>query len=328
MAVYDTYDDEQQRRQPPGYIYNPPGTTIEPAPPSDRTNPGDGTRGTDAPVSTAPPRSTTAPTSVDPFAGYNPTEVAWLRQNQNPDGTYDFHRLQEALAPTNPSRTQDSQSGFYDTRTHQALPGTPADPRRAIASVQNPQLSGAPSAPTAGGFQFDDPYTRRLEEILLSQLQTLTATPGYSPEELAVLRTQAIEPLEADRQASQRRSTERISARGMLPSSGLAELDSRDVDYQYDKLRGAVQRDLSVGAIDRRRQDQGRQIEVANLLYQLPRQAMMDNLAVINGTSNPNDVFTQALQLLNARTGITNTNNANNAAYWSQLGELFAELFA
>lgn len=257
----------------------------------------------------------------------------------------------------------------------------------AISNRQNPTFGNTGSANgfntpqqslsyNVPGTQFDDPYTRLLEEIaqnqlnllknpapnpaldkLLSFLDTrfneLSSQPGYSNDELSLLRTQALEPLEADRAASQKRVLERTAARGMLPSSGLAELDSQGVDTEYDKLRGAVSRDLAVNAIGKRDQDlaqalglgqlagvtipaqqrsedQQRRSEtlaLGSLLYDLPRRALQDNLSVINGTPGSTDLFSQAVQLLNANTNQQAVNNQQNTQFWSSLGELFGNLF-
>lgn len=395
MALIDVggYEDDDEARRK--RVQVPPLAPSAEPPPQDRTASGDGNRGTDAPVNSAPPNErpgSALPNVVEPRLPnvQAPSGVPedWFRDfiARNPG---DEHRAFEAYAPTPANRTQDSQSGFYDTTTHQPIAGTPADPRMAaIASRQNPSFGrpqaqgsfGANPSQTLSyqvpGTQFDDPYTNLLEQIAQNQLgllqkpqanpaldkllgfldsrfTELSSSPGYSPEELAMLRTQALEPLEADRASSQRRSTERIASRGMLNSSGLAELDSRDVDYQYDKLRGAVQRDLGVNAINKRDQDlaqalglgqlagvtlptqqrgedQQRRAEtlaLGSLLYDLPRRAMQDNLAVINGSPGANDLFSQAVQLMNANTNQQAVNQQQNGQFWSSLGELFGDMF-
>lgn len=189
--------------------------------------------------------------------------------------------------------------------------------------AQTGMLTSAPD-------QFDDPYTNLLERMSKSQMgeirsnpgldqltqfltqrfQELSTAPGFSPDEMAMLNTQAFEPIESLRKAAQQRSTQRVAARGFLPSSGLAELDARNVDQDFDRMRTQANRDLAIQGINRRDQDlatagqiasqlglsipQGQRAEelgLAQLLYGLPRNAMMDALAVVNGSPGTQDLF-------------------------------------
>src|SRR3990167_4781413 len=56
----------------------------------------------------------------------------------------------------------------------------------------------------------------------------------YTPNERAILQTEALEPIESLRQASKTRALERASSRGFGPSSGLTEIDMRDIDRASD----------------------------------------------------------------------------------------------
>ena len=321
-------------------------------------------------------------------AGKDPLE--FINQQK---AIYDARRAPTASAGgTGGTADQDNRPGIdpgwernaggqyvYTGRT-QSTPGGLLSPT-GVGGAQQPGFGGGAGRDSynvnAPGSQFSkDPYTALLEDIAkqqLAQLQqpqsnpaldkllgflgqrfdSLSTNPGYSPEELALLRTQTLDPIEADRAASQRRVLERTASRGMLPSSGLTELDSQTQDANYDKLRGAAQRDLGINAINRRDQnlaqaltlgqlagvqiptiqrqeDQGRRAEMlglGNALYQLPRQAMMDANAVVNGSGAPPDLFSQAVQLLNANQNTQYQNDAQNAQFWAQLGELFGTLF-
>ena len=226
---------------------------------------------------------------------------------------------------------------------------------------------GAPSTAGASGasappFNFDDPSTTQLESIarnqmgeirsnpgldalnkfLESQFNELSTAPGYSNDELALLNTQAFEPIEQLRKADTQRSMERTAARGFLPSSGLAELDLRDVDERANRLRTQASRDLAIGAIDRRDADlnqalklaqlrgltipQGQRAEELNLsqlLYQLPRNALQDVLAVLQGSPTAGQVGSQAYNLAN----LDQMNRNNNMQRWNQIAQLLAGLF-
>jgi hypothetical protein len=307
--------------------------------------------------------------SDDPYANL-PAGVSRERAEdfirRNPG---DYHRLATAFVGDNQGGPYDRQGPMYDQRTNQLKQG--------IAAKQNASFGGFTGGGSFGGSQFSNaPYTQLLEQIAKQQLEALqqpeqnpaldkllafldtrfndlSTNPGYSNEEQALLRTQALEPIERDRAASIRRSTERTAMRGMLPSSGLHELDLRDVDLAHDQLRGAAQRDLGVNAINRRDQnlaqalalgqlsgvqipqmqrsnaqaDRGEQLGLANALYNLPRQALYDNLAVVNGTPGPDNLFGNAIQMLQSQQYQQQLNDQRNAEFWGSLGELFGNLF-
>lgn len=250
--------------------------------------------------------------------------------------------------------------------------------QNAIASAQN---GGGASRDqyniSSPGFQFNDPYTKQLEDVAqqqignLSQPQSnpqletllqflgkrfdeLTTTPGYSPDDLAVMRTQALDPIEQDRAASNQRALQRAAAGGFLPTSGITHAavapngGTETIDATYDRMRAAAQRDLAIKAIDKRnadlnqavnvgqlagvtipqgqrQEDQQRRSELvslAQLLYNLPRQAMLDAQGVVQGTSNPNDVFTQGLQAQQQQV----KQQREDAQKWASIGQLIAQM--
>lgn len=344
-----------------------------------------------APAPSSQPAPTTSKAEADwasALASGVPEDWAkdFLQRNPN-----DYHRIAEAyLIPTS-QRSYDSQTS---NPTEQAA-NQRADslffggqsPWDWFARQQGQQTQNAISASQsfnpwnasrntfnygAPPLQFDDPYTKRLEDIINQQLsaleqpqsnpamdqlleflnkqfQTLSTAPGYSPEDLALLRTQFLEPIERDRAAGRQRVLERTAARGMLPSSGLHEQDLQEmVDRPSEERRIAAQRDLAIDAINRRRQDLDRALnlgqvgavqipglqrdedrqrrtealQLASILYDLPNRALQENLAVINGAPGPESLFNQAVQLQNVR----NQQQAINQQKWAQIGALLAGL--
>lgn len=229
----------------------------------------------------------------------------------------------------------------------------------------------------APGFQFNDPYTKQLEDVARQQMgnlsqpqanpmldrvlaflsdrfNTLSQSPGYSPEDLAVMRTQALEPIEQDRAASRQRAIERAARGGFLPTSGITDLaaapngGTEPIDATYDRIRAAAQRDLAINAITKRNQDLGQAVQLgqlagvsipqtqraedqgrrqellalSQLLYNLPRQAQQDALAVVNGTENSNSLFSQGLQTQQAAL----QQQQADAQRWAQIGAALAQL--
>lgn len=215
------------------------------------------------------------------------------------------------------------------------------------------------------GAQFTDPYTTLYEDTAKRYLERLTGqnaeldrlmnfigtqfaeksnSQGYSPEEQALLRTQALEPIERDRAALNRRVLERTSARGFLPSSGLNELDMREVDRDAETRRTVAQRDLAINAINKRQADQQQALQlaqlglqipnqqgqqamsVANSLYQLPRNALMDSLQVLNASS-PQSAISPLIQLQQQQQQQALYDQQRTAAMWQQIGSLLAGMF-
>jgi hypothetical protein len=229
----------------------------------------------------------------------------------------------------------------------------------------------------APGFQFSDPYTRQLEDVagqqiknlsqpqqnpaldtflkfLGSRFNELTQTPGYSPDDLAVMRTQALEPIEQDRAASNQRALQRAASAGFLPTSGITHLTgsptggTESIDTAYDRMRAAAQRDLAINAIGKRTadlnqavnigsmsgiqipqiqraEDQQRRSEIMNLaqlLYQLPRNAMQDSLAVLNGTEGTAQLAQQQQYAQQAQY----QQQQKDAARWASIGQLIANM--
>jgi hypothetical protein len=91
--------------------------------------------------------------------------------------------------------------------------------------------------------------------------------PAYTGAEGEVLRTQALDPIEADRQATRQRAMERISARGMDPTSGIAQQLLNDVDASYDRSRAGAQNTLAYRQIEEQR---SREREAQDLIASIP----------------------------------------------------------
>lgn len=267
------------------------------------------------------------------------TAYDWLRRNPG-----DFTRADEALS------SQRTGDGLRD------------DARSALSSP-----SGG-SGQQWGGNWFTDPATAQLEDVIKNQLnalqnpaanspqallqafllqrfQELAGSNGYSPEELALLRTQGLEPIEALRKASQERELQRTAAAGYLPTSGLTRLNQQQNDLEYDRLRTQAQRDLAVHNVNERtnrlnqamqlgqlalqteRGTGDRTLQLATLLQQLPVQALNQALAVLGQTTSPSNLASIVAQMTAINNQQQYYNNAQNAALWGNIGAALADLF-
>lgn len=303
---------------------------------------------------------------------YDPSTYQSYLSNVSNNGGGDpndwFNRIvaKESLRGTNEPSSQytaNNQGGFTTGPT-----GRTNYPSQAITAAQR----AGTQIPMPGN-QFSDPYTAMLESIAKSQIaqyqqplntapyqqfqdfitkrfNELTQNPGYSPAELALLRTQSAEPIEQYRSASKQRSLEKAARAGYLPTSGITDLTANPsgglepLDVSYDRMRAAADRDLTINALNRRTQDlnsalnlgqlgvqlpeqqfaaqQNRNqlaLQLATLLQQLPAQAQAEALAIINGTGSPQSILPYVNQM-------AYQNQQRNAQLWGSLGSLAALL--
>lgn len=313
-----------------------------------------------------PPRLPPVPGVPESGPGYDGSGIGNTGHDRGPLGpAFDldaFYRSQPGFhrAPDENERTTDlANIAKYGADAFQQDFQKRLDPRDRGGAAAQARLN-------LPGAQFDDAYSNLLEQIaqkqlgevrsnpgldqlmafLTQQFQDLSTNPGYNPAERALLRTQVFEPIEANRAASKQRATERAAARGFAPSSGLMELDLRDIERAADQTRTVADRDLAIAGLDRRdrdlsraldlgqvmgvtipRQQRGEEVALGNLLYQMPRTALQDALSVISGSPSSGDAFAQAIQLLQQQYAQQGRSDANNAALFGQIGQMLASLF-
>lgn len=124
--------------------------------------------------------------------------------------------------------------------------------------------------------------------FLTKRAGTLQQDP-YTGAEAEVLRTQALDPIENDRQAARQRALGRVSQRGMDPTSGIAQQLLNDTDAGFDRSRAVAQNDLAYRTINEKR---SREQEAQSLLASIPdiqRAGMsgdLDFLQMLNAAVN------------------------------------------
>ena len=193
------------------------------------------------------------------------------------------------------------------------IPGLPA--------TGGPGLSyPIPPLPSAETTQFTDPLTQRYEQLLeqqtalyrqqqeamaaeanrqqaaraamqaqveqlmsyLRQRSSELQQPAYTGAEREVFRTQALDPIERDRQAARARALQQISARGFDPSSGLAQELLNLVDRAYDAQRAGVQNELAYRQITEERSREQEAQALLQSLAQLPLAVARGDVDFIN----------------------------------------------
>jgi hypothetical protein len=107
--------------------------------------------------------------------------------------------------------------------------------------------------PETGGGLFGDPLLNQFTDLGRYGIEQLLAPqgihPAYTDAQRGMIATNFTEPLEAQRSARKQQALERAAARGMAPSSGLLELNTRDIDRSFDAQRAEGERGLALNEI-------------------------------------------------------------------------------
>lgn len=119
----------------------------------------------------------------------------------------------------------------------------------------------------------DEDEAQRLMDYL-AQRTTELQEPAYTGTEAEVLRTQALDPIERDRQAARQRALQNIGARGFDPTSGIAQELLNQVDRGFDEQRAGAQGNLAYRQIT---EERSRQQEAQELLA--AQRGLADTLA-------------------------------------------------
>ena len=163
-----------------------------------------------------------------------------------------------------------------------------------------PAAASAGAAPTPGG-TFSDPASASMEALINQRTQALNTPyqnpdfqpaidqlrryltqlngPAYTPQQADLQQTQALDPLERQRQAAKQQIVERLAARGMGAGSGLLERALEDVDRQFNQMRTTVQSGFANRAVDLQRQNQMTAAQLAPQIASLQQQQFGGNEA-------------------------------------------------
>ena len=107
--------------------------------------------------------------------------------------------------------------------------------------------------------QQTDEAVKRLLGYVNQRVDTL-GKPAYSDAEMNVFQTRALDPMERDRTAANKRALENIGSKGYDPSSGIAQELLAQVNRGFDEDRAATQNELGYRQIqEQRSRDQEKQ---------------------------------------------------------------------
>lgn len=141
---------------------------------------------------------------------------------------------------------------------------------------------------------FDDPATKGFMDLLTQRVNALNQPyhsaqqdqlngylqkyfeqlqgPAYTPAQMDLLQTQALDPLESQRGSARQQVLQRLAQRGIAPSSGIAEKALQNIDQQFNQIRTRTQAGFASKAVDLDRINQQQAAGVAQTLAQLDQQ--------------------------------------------------------
>lgn len=271
------------------------------------------------------------------------------------------------VAPYMYGATQSNNEITLDGQKYKVLGGEGTPWAYWYSAGQNDSGLGGSANP------FDDPATKPYIDQLLKRIQELQLPqqnpqmdslqaylkkyfeqlqgPTYTPQQQDTIHTQALDPLQRQRQAELQQVALTMAKRGITPGSGPYLQAERDINQKFDSLGAQTQGGLALNEINLGRENQQQAVNVGSAAAQLSngqflQQENRANQALNFGSQIPQlaqQRMAQAIQLLNSQNqsqgmaGLLQalegfqkngmTQNATDSSYWSNLIALLAKQF-
>jgi hypothetical protein len=211
------------------------------------------------------------------------------------------------------------------------------------------------------GSQYSDPHTKLLEELMLARIGSLQQGndpgyqqmmaylqqrfqdlqgPGRTGAENEVIRTQALDPIESDRQAARKRVTERMAAAGHTMESGVMQMALNEVDKAFDGMRASTQNVMASDELQRREGRNQYAEGLAGTIYGIPQARNREAIGYAGALSDlgpqrlqlamqaagmggsPQSMFQSLMQMAQLNQNSALLNQQNSGQLWGGLGEL------
>jgi len=288
------------------------------------TNPGPSV-GAMAPMSSANPL---------PMPTYNPADFDPNSPYMNPGpatGTLGAFSYGTSGSGGGPSGGSNNPSSYPGTNVFSSDPSTAPFEQLLNKLIGNFSTSQTPAD-----------YGQAVNQ-LNTYLQQLNG-PVYTPDQMNLLQTQALDPLAQQHDAARQQTIQRLAAQGIGPSSGITQQALADVDRSFEQMRTQTQAQFASNAVGLQRQNQAtaaqlapaisafeqnqtltqdQRNQVAATLAAIVPQLAQSRLSTANSQLNTPNI-PQLLQALNA---FTATGNAQGQAYGQSLGQILSALF-
>ena len=118
--------------------------------------------------------------------------------------------------------------------------------------------------------------------------------PALTPQEQELMKTAISDPLSAAQSAMKQRATERTAAKGYAPTSGLAELDTRDIERSIASEEAQGNRALALDWLNRGEQRQGQALEIGGLIPRLQSEDLAERAAAAGQLLSIEQAFQQS----------------------------------
>jgi hypothetical protein len=204
-------------------------------------------------------------------AGRQPSEqdyTYWMGKARTPD-VYSDGRTRIGWNPYWAERiATGSDSANPALAGMEGVIGNPAQYGLSFGSPSQAQTYGQPSqaaSPSVRGSAFDDPATAQWEQLIRSLVERLNQPVPARTQELQ--QTQALDPLERQRQQQKDAAALRLSSRGITQGSGVFEEALQGIDRQFNELRTRTQAGL---ATQDAQNEERRMADAVNLFQRIP----------------------------------------------------------
>ena len=167
-----------------------------------------------------------------------------------------------------------------------------------------------------GTTAFSDPATQQWEQLIRQLTDRLNNPMPDSAKELQ--QTQALDPMERQRQTMKQQTAQRLSQRGITPTSGTWEQAMSDIDRQFNELRTRTQAGF---ANSWAQNEDNRMLQAANLFKQIP-QYQDSRLELARNTLIPTNVGS----LLQMQQNSNQYDQMQSQAFWQNLAKTIADL--
>lgn len=180
------------------------------------------------------------------------------------------------------------------------------------------------SSPSAAGSAFSDPVTSQWEQFIRSLVDRLNQPVPAATQELQ--QTQALDPMERQRQQQKQQMALQLSQRGITQGSGVFNDAMANIDRQFNELRTRTQAGFATNAAQTAEQ---RAMQAAQLFGQIP-QYQDERLRLAQGTmlnSNPYQALSLMQQYQQMQNQQGQYNTAQNQQFWQWLGSMLSGAF-
>jgi len=263
------------------------------------------------------PSGTTSTTTDTSSSGstFTPGSMDWVRQQLGKFKSTDDPNYWVSVMAKDPKVAAGDQSAI-DYWLYRMSIGDGAEAVRTGQLKPFQDGGGSGGGVSNGPTAFSDPATQQWEQLVRQLTDRLNNPMPDSAKELQ--QTQALDPLERQRTTMKQQTAQRLSQRGITPTSGTWEQAMSDIDRQFNELRTRTQAGF---ANSWAQNEDNRMLQAANLFKQIP-QYQDSRLELARNTLIPTNVGS----LLQMQQNGNQYDQMQSQAFWQNLAKTIADL--